>query len=205
MGYETSYQAIPADCGLIEMARDNAEVARDLALINIWLGRDNNRPAPGREDAHKGLLWNWCCDLAGKHPDLHMKHCYLDRYWDKLHYLLSATRRGETITPDDLAIDRAFNAGSLVSEHALAGQGVPVRYLTPLEVRAVAAVVGPMTHAALAAHFQPVRMEHSGVYKFHAAHADEHEWPWIIDFFDRFRDFFRNAAEEDLIVIIVRD
>jgi len=205
VGFEMSYKAIPADCGLIELARSDVEVGELLWLVPYWYSRDERRPAPCREADGKGRLWAWCCRLAGRHPELYTRNCYLDRRWDKLHYLLSATRRNEPAASADLAVDRAFNTGELIAEHARAVQGAPVRYLSPSGVRDIAAAIGPISHISSAAHYQLARMEAARVYKFSADRADEAEWRWIAKSFDEFRNFFLSAADADDGVIVVLD
>ena len=167
MGFEMTYQAIPAGCGLIEMIRANPELGEDSSMVPSWFSRaKHRRPGPGRETDQEGLMWVRCCELAGRHPELFERHCDLDRWWDKLHYLLSATRRGEPASDSDRAVDRAFDAGELVSDQARAGQGAPVRYLPSKAVQKVAEIVGPRDHLALATHFRPDRMDAKHVYKF---------------------------------------
>ena len=116
--------------------------------------------------------------------------------------LLSATRRGEPAAPSDHALDRDFNTGELVAEHASGGQGVPVRFLSPAAVRGVAEAVGPISHDSLIAHYHPARMEAAAVSKFLADRADEAEWMRIVQAFDEFQTFFLVAADA---VIVVRD
>ncbi len=200
-----SYQAIPADCGLIELARSEIELGEQLSLVPYWFSRAERRPSPGREADGEGRLWACCCQLACQHPDLYTQNCVLDRRWDKLHYLLSASRRDEPTTSADLAMDRAFHAGELIAEHVRACQGAPVRYLSPTDVREVAATIGPMSHDSLAEHYHPARMEAAGVYKFWADRADEAEWRWIASSFDEFRSFFLSAAVASHGVIVVLD
>ena len=205
MGFEMSYQAIPPNCGLIELARSDIEVGESLMSVPYWFTRSVPRPAPGREDDKKGRLWNWCCWLAGRHPELFARNCDLDRGWDELHYLLSATRRDEPVKPSDQALNRAFDTGELVAEHARGGQGVPIRFLSPAAVRDVAEAVRPMSHASLIAHYYPARMEAAAVYKFRADRADEAEWMRIVQTFGEFQKFFLVAADVGDAVIVVRD
>jgi hypothetical protein len=205
MGFEMSYLALPHDCGLIELARSRPDVAEDVAMLPYWFTRAPRRPAPGNEAVRDTPLWAWSCDLAARYPSLGTLSCDLDRRWDILHDLLSATRRGEPASPRDHAIDRAFNAGELISEYARAGQGVPVRYLDRESARQVAAAVGPLRHADLRTHFEPRRMEANGVYKFWADRMDDAEWRRVESYFDAFRAFFLAIAAAGSAVVIVRD
>ena len=204
MGFEMSYQAIPANSGLLELARDDIESGERLSLLPYWFSRDEHQPAPGQEHP-EDRLWNWCCQVVARHPELYTLNCYLDRTWDKLHFLLSATRRGEAPIPADLILDRAFCDGEMIAEHVCAGQGVPVRYISPERVIETAALVKSLDHHDLAAKYQPQRLEAAGVYKFWADRADAAEWQTIQRCFDDFRRFFAATAQSGSGCIVVRD
>lgn len=205
MGVEMLYQAIPANCGLTNLARADIQIAVEVWRIPYWFSQAERRPSPGSEGFRGGPLWSWCWDLAGQYPDLKTLNCSLDRRWDALHYLLSATRRGEPVSHADLAFDRAFDSGELVAEHARAVQGAPVRYMGPAATRKVADVLESLSYDDLKARYQPTKMEANCVYKFWADRADEAEWTVIVRYFDNFRSFFFAVASLRYGVIVVRD
>lgn len=205
MGLEMYYQAIPEDSGLLELARDDVTSGGCLCLVRGWFRYEDNGVAPGREREGDHRLWNLCCELAGRYPDLRFRNAYLDRCWDKLHYLLSATRRGGPATPADRVIDRAFGSGELIADHAQAVQGEPVRYLSPAAVREIARLLESMDRNALTVHYRPARMEAAGVYKFQADRAGDVEWRWIVESFEELRRFFMATAEVGYGVIVCLD
>lgn len=194
MGLEMRYQAIPAESGLIELAREDVRIGESLCMLPVWFGSEDGGPAPGGEGERENPLWDWCCRLVAQYPELPFRRCNLGRRWDKVHYLLSATRRGEPGTDADLAIDRAFGAGELIADHVRATQGIPVRYLPPAVVREIAQLIEPIDHNVLAAQYDPERMEAAGVYKLSAEQADEAEWRWIVASFEDLRQFLLAAA-----------
>ena len=205
MGFELQYQAIPPDSDLIELARRDTEGGWALGRVPSWFSCEEGGPRLGREGEGENPIWDACCRLAGTHPELRARNCYLDRRWDVLHYLLSATRRGEPATDDDLTIDRAFGAGELIADHVRGGQGVPVRYLSPAVVFDLAVVVEPLDDVALARHYNPARLEAAAIYKFWADRADESEWERIVGYFARFREFFVDAARTGSAAIACQD
>ena len=201
-GYLPSYTG--GLCGLIELARASTDVAESISLVPLWFRQKDGGPRLGREDEDNRRLWKWCCQLAAQYPELHARNCYLGRRWDQLHYLLSATRRGEQFSQVDQAMDCAFGDGEILAEQATASQGVPVRFLTPATARAIAAIVEQINHAALARHYDPGRMEAAAVYKLFANRADT-EWCWITQAFDDFCGFFVEASRRGDTVIMVQD
>ena len=205
MGFDMQNQAIPPDSGLIELARSDPDEAWGLSLVPSWFRRQEDGPAPGREGKPRNNpIWDECCRLVGVHPDFRTRNCFLDRDWDVLHYLLSATRRNEPATANDLVIDRAFRAGELIADHVQGGQEVPVRYLSPAAVSEIAAVLEPLDREALARHYDPARMDDE-VYKFSAEDADEVGWERIVGYFTAFRSFFLAAAGAGDAVIVCKD
>lgn len=205
MGFEIWYQALPPDSGLIELARSDPDAGVSLALVPFWFSREDIRSVLGRKGDKDDRLWDACRRLLVLHPDLRTRNCHLAKDWDEIHYLLSATRRDEAATANDLAIDRAFNAGELIADHVVAGQGVPVRYLSPGAVSDIAAVIEPLDRDSLARHYDPVRMEEECVYSFWAESADEVGWEWTVRRFTAFRSFFLAAARAGDAVIVCKD
>ena len=208
MGLDLAYQAIPPGSDLVEIARRDVENGWALAFVPAWFSAEDGGPRPGREgggQVSRGRIWDECCRLVGIWPDLRTRNCLLDREWDVLHYLLSATHRGEPAAASDIAIDRAFDAGDLIADHVRGSQGVPVRYLSPAAVRDVAAVVGPLNEADLSRHYDPPRLESAAVYKFWADRADAAQWDQIVHYFDAFRTFFVRAADRGDAVITCVD
>jgi hypothetical protein len=208
MGLELIYQAIPADCELLKIARTDTDLGEQLGLIPYLL----RRITQGDEERIEERLLKECRYMLIRWPDLWKRNCYLDRDWDVLHYLLSSTRRGEPPTADACAIDKAFKAGDLIAPHVVGIQGVPVRYLPADAVRMVARAVEPMTRADLARHYDPARLVAAGVYKFHpdeqlavAKAGSPSRLDQAAVVFDGFRQFFLEAAARGDQVICCLD
>lgn len=117
-------------------------------------------------------------------------NCWLDRWWDVLHYLLSATRRGERGSEADAVMDRAFETGEVIAEHVCGAQGVPVRWLSPEVVGEIVRVVEGVGRSELKRWYEPGRMESRGVYKFWADRGGEEHFERAVGYFERFRWFF---------------
>ncbi len=202
MGLDMSYQAIPADHNLIQRAREDKELGEMLCLVPIWFQIGYHRKSGSWPEADR--LWRELCELVGQYPGLGKRNCYLGRWWDKLHYLLSANRRGDPKSEEDDLLDKAVLGGSEIAEHVRAPQGVPVKFNASTEVELIAVVLEPMTPETLRVHYCPAKMEARGVYKFLANRADKAEWGYIADYFAAFRAFYLEAARhgEDVIVCL---
>jgi len=195
MGVELEYQAIPTGQMLIERTRTDIEFGESLCLLSFLLRHKVDESfGPMRDVAQRLLV---------EHPGLLKRYCDLGKRWDELHYLLSATRREEPPTDDDRAIDKAFRDGEVIADHVRGTLGHPIRYMTPADVVAVARVIGGMNEESLRAHYDPVRMEAEGVYKFWADRADDAEWKWLVEEFTRFRTFFQLVADRSEGVLVM--
>ena len=119
-----------------------------------------------------------------------MRNCYLDRWWDKLHYLLPGKRRGGPVSVADELVDKTFRGGEPIAEHARVPQGQPGRVVTPGEVDGIAALLGPLTVDRLRTHHSPQGMESAGVYKF-VAGRDDRDWEYLPQYFGAFQRFYQ--------------
>jgi hypothetical protein len=194
------YQALPADCDLIERARKDKTLGEILPLVPGWIYGGFSWKAGSWPEAEN--LWKECCELIRRHPGLDRRTCYLERYWDILHYLLSPKRRGAPDTEEGKALDSAVVGDSEIADHVRAGQGVPLRHVAPDKVELAAVVLEPMTADRLREHYNPARMEALGVYKFWADRADESKWRHITEYFAAFRTLYLDAARHGEGVLV---
>jgi Domain of unknown function (DUF1877) len=202
MGLDMRYQAIPVDCDLIERAGNDPAIGELLGSIAFWYQQGGR----GRgEWPEADQLWRYLSELALRFPGLNQRNLYLAREWDRLHYLLSATRRGEKSFEQDRLLDTAIRGGSDIGANALGTQGIPVRYVRPDDVVLIAVVLDSMTNDDLRVHYSSEKMQQSNVYKFWADRADESEWGHIAKSFEVFRAFYVDVAMHQEGVIACLD
>jgi hypothetical protein len=202
MGLDMTYQALPRGCDLIERAKADADFGSALSLLPIWYRRGGPGHEPDSTAARE--LWEAARLLAARHPGPERRSFSPGRTWDVLHYLLSAERREEPDAGEiDALFSRAVKGGEVLAGHLAGGQGIPIRYVTPEDVQAAARRLESMDCAALRAHYDPQRMEDTGVYKFLA------DWPgsWesICGSFLGFRAFYLEVARHGEGVLVCLD
>jgi len=193
MGLDMSYQAIPAKCNLIERARNERIVGKLLHLVPHWLQNGFDASEYGSWSEGEAL-WQYLCEMAKQYPGIEQWNFALDRSWDELHYLLSATRRGERATDEDALLDKALRGSREIADHVRTSQGLHVRYVTPSEVKQIGTVLEPMHSESLRAHYAPEKMEQCAIYKFWADRAGTFESLSLHDYFYGFRAFYLDAA-----------
>lgn len=204
MGLDMSYQAIPADCDLIGRAKREEAIGELLCLVPGWFRKGTG---PGRPWPEAESLWRQLCECAALHPGLAKRNYYLDRWWDKLHFVLSANRRREKGSDVDNLLDKAVRGASEIADHVRATQGAPVKYVAPEEVAMIGALLEPVTAESLRGHFIPAKMDALGVYKFASLTERDHEveWSHLANCFAEFRTFYLEAARHGEGVIVCLD
>jgi hypothetical protein len=205
MGFDASYQAIPTECGRLERARADEPFGELLACFVLWIDQSDNRSKQrGLPSDAADELWQFAHQLVGEVPDLPTRHLSLFRTWDKLDYLLSAERREQPATATDRLLCRAVRGGDVIADHVRAGQGAPLRYLPPSEVREVARVLERFTERDRRVHLEPEVMESVGIDKFRCETAEE-DWPGLVEKFWALRSFYLRVAEYDEGVLFLLD
>ena len=206
MGLEAVYQALPAPSPLLSRLREEAPLGEWISSAFHWIQRGAaRRLAPGVPDPAERALWTLVEELLQAHPRLTDQHCDLDREWDRLHYLLSAGRRDEPPTAEDVLADAAIRGGAPIAEHARATQGVPVRYSDPELVGRISRLLDALSFDDLRRHDVPEKMEAAGVYKFPAERAGDAEWTRLRARFEALRAFYRTAAAHGDGVLVKLD
>jgi hypothetical protein len=203
VGLDMAYQAISADCDLVERCRTDEQFGELLCQAPHWF-----RDGPPRNLAswpEAARRWDELCRLASHHPGLAGRNCYLGRRWDCLHYLLSAKRRGGKETEDDRVLDRAILGEHVIAEHVHAPQGVPVKYVSPDTDELAASLLEPITADTLRTHCQPAQMAARAVYKVTADEKNESDGRYDADAFVAFRAFYLDAARHRDGVIVCLD
>ena len=202
-----SYQAIPATCDLIQNARDDEHFGDILSFTPRWFAswskdrvwRRGPRPWPEAEKLCRRLG-----ELAVLHPGLEGRNCFLDSRWDLMHFLHCAHRREEPGDERDVTLGHAVLGTDGIADHVRGAQGVPVKHVPATEVALAADLLGPMSAETLGRHYDPVKIEAAGVYKFWTDRADE-VWADISRRFEEFRAFYVDAARHGDGVLVCLD
>jgi hypothetical protein len=206
MGLDIEYQALPAACPLLEQAGRDPELGELLALLPGVLPQraagQTWRGTPLSPAEH--LFQDEMDRLLAARPSVLPLRLWLGRDWDALHYLLSDERRAGRHDGSDPGTT-AVRGAQRLGPHALAGQGLALRWTTPAEVDAVASWLYHVRPAQLALHYDPQALEAAGVYKV-SADGQPVEMPdALTDAFERLRAFYADVAAARYGVLVVLD
>jgi hypothetical protein len=113
--------------------------------------------------------------------------CYLGKSWHALHFLLTGSA-WEGDPPESLAI----LGGTPIGDIDVRGYG-PALYLTPEEVKAVAAALSAISTNELREVFILEDLHQAEIYS--VGDNEEDEWEYVMDFYRDLVAFYKTAAE----------
>lgn len=199
MGTEKSYIALPDSSSLLARAENDPEFGEYLASPTLFAkGGIGCRvwDEVGRE-FHSAIE-----ELNKEHPGLSQRVYTLDRWYDKLHYLLSAKRRRSEVDREEWA-SKAILGAKALPDHLRGGQGHPIRYSPYADVRAIVSNLELVTIEDLHKVYNPVAMEEQGVYKNNPDDNDGKQWQFICSYFEAWKAFYLEVAECRAGVLVV--
>jgi hypothetical protein len=204
MGLERSYQAIPADSGLIQRARFEPKIGELLSLVCLWF-RQGLSPYSGPVSPESLELHQIVQRLVAAEPELARRNHDLDKRWDQIHYLLSARCRGQRMETDDALFDVAVEGEAKIADHVCGSQGVPVRYTSPGKVADVANALQRIDLDILKQHYSLAAMEQMGIYKAFAGRESDDDWEYLSKLVRGLSDFYLDAATHGNGVLVCTD
>jgi hypothetical protein len=204
MGLERLFQAIPAHSTLIETAKTDHELGEILGLACLFF-QDISRAADGPPSPARERLGREVSALLAQDPALATRNVDVDKRWDQLHFLLSASRRGEHAAHQDALFDLAIQGEATIADHVLGSQGYALRYTSPSMVASVAEAFAPLDVAALHRHYDLAAMEAQGVYKAFAGRESPEDWRYLSMLIEKLRLFYLDAACAEYAVLVHTD
>ena len=193
MGIDIYYQAMPPDCRLLELARNEPEFGSGLDLLKLYASKSEAEISSHDQDGHYVDFIREVKRAVRDFPGLENRNLALGRRWDMIHYLLSEYRRGGDGNNESDWAKRAVQGGDYISENAKSGIGVSLLYLQPEEVSAISKQLNRITSDVFGEHMDGYAMWEAGVYKAHMSDGAP-ELGLIEEDFERMRDFFRLVA-----------
>lgn len=223
MGYDLSYQGIPADSGFVELIGELA--ARDLHRANTtqfvpsWLQRGDLRgmhPGPGQEDAldwpDAKETWAWCCAAVARYPNIRERYFFLGRRPGNWQFLLSATYRKNARWPkpaptderawndpgnaSDALIAVAFLEAPPIAPGVVAGQGFPIQYIAPIVASEIGVYIAAKERDEIVPHLDEL---------IAADEIPDYRRDWWLSEISALQSFWRAVAEAGDGVLVVYD
>jgi hypothetical protein len=191
MGQEVHYQAMPSDSRLLELARHKpCGFCEYFEFFRSYLRDSPDRLARmSAEDPDFAEFLHEAQLLVEQYPGLERRNLYLDRRWDKLHYLLSKHIRGLTTRDYSHWTTRAVFGSDIPNEIF----GFYMSYLMPSEIPEIKSQLETVTSEMLRAHWHPPSMKAAYVYKICGDEEDE-DFKWVQEDFEQLIAFYELVA-----------
>lgn len=197
MGLDHYYQALPPDCELLRRSRFEPEFGSHLSLFRYYSERILLEIERAGDEGTKFEFLTEILSLKTNYPGIENRSLDFGRRWDMLCFMLSAARRGETGGEPDWAF-RAIHGGEILHPEVQSGIGVAIMYLSPEETCSIWERLTNLDTDEIDELWDQERMREVGVYK----HNQMHQEDWLEDF-ERFTEFYREAAAHDEGVIVI--
>jgi hypothetical protein len=206
MGLEIAYQALPADCPLLEKAGFDPELGELLALLPSALHQHaagqawRSEPLTPAERLFQAEMDR----LLAARPSVLPLRLGLGQDWDALHYLLSDERRADRHDGTDPGT-AAVRGARRLGPHALSGQGLALRWTPPADVDEVANWLYHLTPADLALYYDPQVLQEAGAYEAFAGQEPAALPDALVEAFERLRAYYADVAAARYGVLVVLD
>lgn len=201
MGVEARYQAIPEDCELLLLARQDRRWAETLAAFHSIAGM-GVRPSPWLQTFPEFVYA--VAALVEEKPGLIKRYFNASgRNFDAIMYLLSPVRRtGKSWQTDQSSIRKVIYGAERLHTEALASQGRPIGFVSANGVDVLSDYLAGISYEKLHEHYDPQRMK--GIYKM-SPNDNEKTFQVIWEEFVGMQNIYQQAAAHGEAMITVVD
>lgn len=202
MGKEAQFQALPEDCDLMLVARQDREIAELIQFFNGYATQNIRHES----DNSKQVKFHELVESVMKQrPQLKDRYFYAGaRTYDAIVYLLSPANRTGEFQNNMPLIHQAIYGQERLHPEATATQGSPIGLVRTDTVKVIADYLAQITVETLHEHYDDVQMFKAGVYKMWPGSGEE-RFRVIWAEFEAMRQFYQVTAAHDEAVITVID
>jgi hypothetical protein len=122
--------------------------------------------------------------------------CYVDKSWHAMHFILTGSAE-EAVLPEGYLLE----GGTELQEPDPDELDVPVRLLSPDDVKAFHAAVQPIDETELRRRFDPDAMADADIYSFDVEHPED-EFEILLGYFAELQTFLADAVKQQRAVVI---
>lgn len=193
------YRVVPADSALLRIAPERQYFGDYLCLYGLK-EPDEYLQKRGNEEEDVAEYLALTAGIRAAYPGIEELVLDIDRRWDMLLYLLYDARRFDSAQDPNHPAYLAVNGGDAIGQSVTSGIGIPIRYLTPEQVKEVFVWLGAQDETILRSRWDAGQMANEGVYKIHPEEGD-YMLDYVIDDFHDLSDLFAKAAMDNHSII----
>ncbi len=203
MGREVQLNAISPECKLLQLVNSiNPEL---LTFVGYYFRLRCQQGSRVDTFAHGDRDYETFVDaleqLVSDHPGIETRHCYLDRRFEWLQWLLTQSSR-----PQDAPLaETAIRGELLVTPNARGTQGFPIRWTSPATCELINVWLSEMDRPLLRSRYDPIAMNAANLYKWGQSGDPEDAFEWIIKDFNSLQRFYQDIVANSEAVLVVID
>jgi hypothetical protein len=194
MGLDIHYQIVPDACRLLVRSRQEPKLGTHLEFFKraaLMSSQELNR----HDD------WQFFIEFADEvrqliqqYPGIEDRNLDIGRTWDIFHYLLSYRRRNGGEKDGDDWVEKAILGGRVLDPAIQTTIGIPIRYLSPIEVYEIQDRLETVELDMLGTHWNPIAMCQANVYKI-GLHASDEYFRYLQELFAQFKAFYASVSD----------
>jgi hypothetical protein len=205
MGWEVELIAISPECKLLQLVNSNELNPELLTFVGYYfrLRREQGSRVDtfARGDRDYETFVDTLEQLVSDHPGVETRHCYLDRRFEWLQWLLTQSSR-----PQDAPLaETAIRGELLVTPNAQSVQGFPIRWTSPATCELIDVWLSEMDRPLLRSQYDPIDMNAASLYKWGQSGDPEDAFEWIIEDFNSLQRFYRDIVANSEAVLVITD
>jgi Domain of unknown function (DUF1877) len=208
MGFDTTLNAIPPHCALLERIADKQIDAELLIFVRSYFHRRRGR---GERDSTftRGIPeYEKFVDaleaMMVTNPGIENRYCDLERRFDWLKWLLERCAQDEY---EQLLAATAIAGTSQILPSAKSTQGFKTMWTLPDDCGLIHLWLDEITVSDLKSKYNPAQMRYEHLYKFsqHSESEDEVIFEWIANDFIKLKKLYGDVVARDEAILVVCD
>lgn len=201
MTFDQTYQAIPHNCALIELAYRKPQIGECLDLLGFAdVSFKDLRFRAGDPDFN--LYVENVKEIRRRHPGIELRRLNLAGRWDALLFTVTQLLAASGFGAEQHWINRAIKGGDIIGSNICTAQGVPIRLTSAFETKALAAHLGRIDPQDLASFWDIDKMTAEGVIGIEEVVRIKDECPAVSDY-ERLLELYVAAANNDEGIMVL--
>jgi len=201
MTFDRTYQAIPHNCILIEMAHQKPVFGEFLDLFGFAdVSFEDLRFRAGDPDFN--LFVENVKTIRRSHPGIEDRRLNLAGRWDALLFTVTELLKASGFGTEEHWIKRAIKGGDIIGASICTAQGIPIRFTSAFETKTLAARLGRIDPLDLAQFWDIEKMMEEGVVGIEEVVRIKDECPAVTDY-ERLTELYGAAADNDEGILIL--
>lgn len=201
MTFDQTYQAVPHNCVLIELAYQKPQIGEFLDLFGFAdVSFEDLKFRAGDPDFN--LFVENTKEIRRRHPGIEDRRLNLAGRWDALLFTVTELLAASGFGKEQQWIKRAILGGDIIGASICTAQGIPIRFTSAFETKMLAARLGRIHPQDLERFWDIEKMTAEGVVGIEEVVRIKDECPAVGDY-ERLSELYAAAADNDEGILVL--